>query len=166
MKLLLKTVISVVILLVSTCCSSWGQQTPKPDPLDKELVKEFVTVGHSNLEKVKAMLAEHPNLLNAAWDWGGGDFETAIEAAGHVGNKAIANYLISQGAVPDIFVLTMLGKTNLVKPLLEQYPELLNAKGAHGFTLLHHAQKGGDDAKELLDYLQSKGLKETKIKLY
>jgi hypothetical protein len=32
-------------------------------------------------------------------------------------------------------------------------------------TLLHHAQKGGDDAKELLDYLQSKGLKETKSPL-
>ncbi|MBM3416031.1 MAG: hypothetical protein FJY20_06205 [Bacteroidetes bacterium] len=44
-------------------------------------------------------------------------------------------------------------------------PDYLNARGAHGFTLLHHAQKGGDDAKELLEFLQSKGLKETKTKL-
>jgi hypothetical protein len=40
------------------------------------------------------MLAELPTLLYATWDWGNGDFETALEGAGHVGNKEIANYLI------------------------------------------------------------------------
>ena len=34
-----------------------------------------------DFSKVKQMLDEHPLLLNAAWDWGGGDFETAIGAA-------------------------------------------------------------------------------------
>jgi len=146
-----------------------GQTTPaKPtlaDPLPAEKVKEFVTAGHSNLEKVKSLLQEFPTLLYATWDWGGGDFETAIEGAGHVGNKEIANYLIGAGARTNLFVLTMLGKTAIVKTYLETFPGYLNARGPHGFTFLHHAQRGGEDAKELLEYIQSKGLKETKMTL-
>jgi ankyrin repeat protein len=147
-----------------------GQQPLKPelkrpDPLPAEKVKEFVQAGHNNLDKVKSLLTEFPTLLYAAWDLGGGDFETALEGAGHVGNKDIANYLIKQGSRTNLFVLTMLGKTQLVKPYLEIFPEYLAARGPHGFTLLHHAQRGGDDAKELLEYLQSKGLKETKSPL-
>ena len=137
----------------------------KTDPLPPEKVKEFVIAGHGDLEKVKAMLAESSTLLYSTWDWGGGDFETAIEGAGHVGNKEIANYLIGQGARANLFVLTMLGKTQIVKSYLETYPQYLTARGPHGFTFLHHAQKGGDDAKELLEYIQSKGLKETKTQL-
>jgi hypothetical protein len=138
---------------------------PKSDPLPAEKVKEFVGAGHNNLDKVKSLLAEFPTLLYATWDWGGGDFETGLEGAGHVGSKDIANYLIGQGARTNLFVLTMLGKTQIVKAYLETYPDYLNARGPHGFTLLHHAQRGGDDAKELMEYFQSKGLKETKSKL-
>ena len=137
----------------------------KADPLPPEKVKEFVVAGHGNLARVKEMLVEAPTLLYATWDWGGGDFETALEGAGHVGNKEIANYLIGLGARTNLFVLTMLGKTKIVKNYLKTFPEYINAKGPHGFTLLHHAQKGGDDAKELLNYVQAKGLKETKAAL-
>jgi len=147
-----------------------GQQTQVTnktavDPLPAEKVKEFVIAGHGDLPKVKSMLTEFPTLLYATWDWGNGDFETGLEGAGHVGNKEIANYFIGLGARTNLFVLTMLGKTQIVKAYLETYPGYLNARGPHGFTLLHHAQKGGDDAKELADYLQSKGLKETKTPL-
>jgi ankyrin repeat protein len=138
------------------------QQT---EQLPVDLVKEFVIAGHGNYDKTKQLLSEHQTLLYATYDWGNGDFETALEGAGHVGNKEIANYLIGLGARTNMFVLTMLGKTKIVKPFLETYPELIYARGPHGLTLLHHAQKGGDDAKELLDYLQSKGLKEIKMKL-
>ena len=93
------------------------------------------------------------------------DFETGLEGAGHVGNKDIANYLIGAGARTNLFVLTMLGKTQIVKAYLDAYPQYLNARGAHGYTLLHHAQRGGEDAKELLAYLQEKGLKETRATL-
>jgi ankyrin repeat protein len=147
-----------------------GQTAPlkeilRADPLPAEKVKEFVAAGHNNLDKVKTLLLEFPTLLYATWDLGGGDFETALEGAGHVGNKDIANHLIKLGARTNMFVLTMLGKTQIVKPYLEAFPEYLPARGPHGFTLLHHAQRGGDDAKELLEYLQSKGLKETKTAL-
>jgi hypothetical protein len=156
--------------IITTSSLLFGQTTPsksttKDDPLPPELVKDFVVAGHKDLEKIKSMLKEKPNLLYAAWDWGNGDFETALEGAGHMGLKDIAGYLIEQGARPNIFVLTMLGKTKEVKTLLKSYPELLNSKGPHGFTLLHHAQKGGDDAKNLLRYFQDKGLKETNINI-
>ena len=144
----------------------FGQNIPvKADPLPAEKVKEFVVAGHGDIDKVKSMLIEFPTLLYATWDWGGGDFETALEGAGHMGNKAIANHLIGLGARTNLFVLTMLGKTQMVKAYLDIYPQYLNARGPHGLTLLHHAQKGGDDAKELFDYLQEKGLKETKLAL-
>src|SRR6187549_2876631 len=81
-------------------------QPQKADPLPAEKVKEFVGAGHNNLERVKQLLLEFPTLLYATWDWGGGDFETAIEGAEHVGNKEIANYLIAQGARANMFVMT------------------------------------------------------------
>jgi len=63
----------------------------------------------------------------------------------------------------SLFVLTMLGKTNLVKPVLEAYPELIFAKGPHGFTLLHHALIG--ESSDMADYLKAKGLTKRMIKI-
>jgi hypothetical protein len=130
-------------------------QQDKPPALKPELVKDFVIAGHGNLEKVKQMFAAEPGLLNACWDWGGGDFETAIEGAGHIGSKDCANYLLSQGARMNIFCAAMLGKLDFVKALLTAYPNLKDSKGPHGLQLIHHATKGGEDAKAVLDYLQS-----------
>lgn len=140
-------------------------QSAPVEPYDREIVKNFVAAGHNNLAKVKEMLAEYPNLLYARHDGGNGDFEEAIEGAGHVGDRDIANYLISQGARPNIYVLTMLGETEIVKAILDKYPALLNGKGPHGLTLLHHAKRGGDPSKELYEYFQEKGLKEMQIKI-
>src|SRR5688500_14927282 len=154
-----------ILILEPIVSGQMGSPTTKVDPLPAEKVKAFVSAGHNNLDKVKELLIEFPTLIYATWDLGGGDFETALEGAGHVGSKEIANYLIKQGARTNMFVLTMLGKTQIVKPYLEAFPEYLTARGPHGLTLLHHANRGGDDAKELLEYLQSKGLKETKSPL-
>ena len=71
-------------------------QSAPIEPYKTEMVKEFVGAGHGNLDTVKSMLSEYPNLLYARYDWGNGDFEEAIEGAGHVGNRDIANYLIGQ----------------------------------------------------------------------
>lgn len=132
---------------------AFAQTRKRPDPLVLELVKEFVVAGHNELETTKRLLAEHAGFLNACWDWGGGDFETALEGAGHMGRKDIAEYLISQGARANIFVLTMLGKTDIVKSLLIAFPELLHSRGPHTLTLVHHARKGEEGSKELLEYL-------------
>ncbi|MFM9837502.1 MAG: hypothetical protein ACKVOQ_04515 [Cyclobacteriaceae bacterium] len=141
-----------------------SQTQEKPQPIDPKIVKDFVSAAHSDLGKVKVLLKQYPLLLNSAHDWGGGDFETAIGGAGHLGLVETANFLLSQGARADIFVLTMLGKIAIVKSMLADYPNLLHSKGPHGFTLLHHAKKGGSN--ELVDYFQSLGLTETFIKLY
>lgn len=133
------------------------QQTARPDPLAADLVKEWVTKAHGNFEYVQEALTKEPRLLNAAWDWGGGDFETALEAAGHVGHKDIARYLLTQGARLNIFCAAMLGELETIKALLTAYPHLKSSKGPHGLQLLHHAEKGGEEAKEVLAYLKSIG---------
>ncbi len=143
-----------------------AQDQDQPPALAPELVREFVNVGHGQLVPVKQMLAEHPNLLNATWDWGGGDFEMAIEGAGHIGSVEVAEYLLAEGARANIFVLTMLGRTGAVKAMLKANPHWLHAKGAHGLTLLHHAKVGGEPARELLEHLTDLGLKKTRIPLY
>lgn len=144
---------------------SYGKNQDDAKPYKLELVKEFVLAGHFDLDKVKNMLHDYPNLIYSRFDWGNGDFEEAIEGAGHKGNKEVANYLIEKGARVNLFVLTMLGKTSLVKPTLEMYPNLVFSKGPHGLTLLHHAEVGGEDSKELHDYLLDKGLTEKSMKL-
>ena len=45
------------------------------------------------------MLDNDHLLLHVSFDWGGGDYESGIEAAGHVGNKEIAAYLLGKGAL-------------------------------------------------------------------
>lgn len=146
---------------------AFGQAILHTDPqLDKKMVAEFVGAGHKNMDKVKELLAEQPNLINAAHDWKYGDFETALGAASHVGYKELAQYLLDNGAQANIFTATLFGKTDIVKMMIAAFPNTLHARGPHGFTLLHHAQRGGDEALEVKEYLESLGLKETKIKLY
>jgi hypothetical protein len=111
------------------------------------------------------MLEQYPNILYSRYDWGNGDFEEALEGAGHVGNKEIARYLIEKGARPNIYVLTMLGETNIVISILEKYPSLLYGRGPHGLTLLHHAKTGGEDSREIFEWLKEKGLSEMKYKI-
>ncbi|MEO8473777.1 MAG: hypothetical protein ABI477_16370 [Chryseolinea sp.] len=82
----------------------------RPKPLDPQIVLEFVKNSHGNFQKVKELLDEQPTILNASWDWGGGDFETGMNAAGHTGHGEIAEYLLSKGARMDIFAAVMLGK--------------------------------------------------------
>lgn len=106
--------------LIPTFAFRTNQAELKPYKL--EMVKEFVLAGHFNLDKVRNMLNDYPNLIYSRYDWGNGDFEEAIEGAGHKGNKIIVNYLIEKGARVNLFVLTMLGKTSLVMPTLEAYP--------------------------------------------
>lgn len=141
------------------------QQDPKP-PLDKTLVQEFVGTAHRNKDRVVEMLEEHPNLLNSSHDWGLGDFETALDASSHVGYKELVTYLLDKGAQANIFTACLFGQMDVVKPLLDQFPKSLHAVGPHGFTLLHHAIRGGEEALEVKKYLESLGAVETKIPLY
>ena len=141
-------------------------QQDRPAPIKLEIVKEFVTVAHGNFARTKEMLENDKQLLHVSNDWGGGDYESAIEGAGHVGNKEIAGYLLGKGARYNIYLACMLGNLEMVKNVLTANPQLLNSKGPHGFTMLHHAIKGGGEANPVQEYLLSLGAKETKIDFY
>ena len=123
--------------------------------LELKLVQEFVGNAHGDLNRVKELLTQEPGLINATWDWGGGDFETALGAASHMGRRDIAEFLLEHGARLDIFAAAMLGKLDIVKAALEAYPDAINTLGPHSIPLIKHAEMGGDDAKEVLEYLKS-----------
>ncbi|NOH04012.1 MAG: ankyrin repeat domain-containing protein [Chloroflexi bacterium] len=123
--------------------------------LESKLVEEFVGNAHGDFARVKELLEQEPALVNAAWDWGGGDFETALGAASHMGNRQIANFLLEHGARLDIFAAAMLGDLEVVKAALTVYPNAVNVPGPHGIPLIAHAEVGGEEAKAVLDYLKS-----------
>jgi hypothetical protein len=127
----------------------------KKPQINRQLAQDFIIYAHSDLEMVKRLLDKEPALLNAAMDWGGGDWETALGGASHMGNEEIVAFLLSKGARPDIFCATMLGQLETVKAFLTLQPALIDAKGPHGFTIHFHAQVGGKKAEPVLEYLQS-----------
>lgn len=126
----------------------------RPPPLAPERVKAFVVAAHGDQAKTQAMLAGEPHLLNATWDWGGGDYETALGGASHMGRRDIAEFLLGRGARPDIFVLAMLGHLAAVQAIIAARPGALKCPGPHGIPLLAHAEKGGAEAAAVADYLR------------
>ncbi len=129
---------------------SWKKQQ-----VNRELVQDFVIYAHSDLEMVKKLLDREPGLLNGSVDWGGGDWETALGGASHMGRRDIVEHLLSRGARIDLFCATMMGLLEVVKSFLTLQPTLIEARGPHGFSLHFHAQVGGESALATLDYLQS-----------
>jgi hypothetical protein len=127
----------------------------KKPQINRTLAADFVIFAHSDLEMTKKLLEKEPALLNASMDWGGGDWETGLGAASHMGRRDIVELLLDRGARIDIFCAAMLGQIDAVKSFLTHQPKLIDAKGPHGFTLHFHAQVGGKDSENVLDYLQS-----------
>src|SRR5687767_10795112 len=123
-------------------------------PLAPALVNEFVGKAHGDLDRVRQLLGQHPTLVNAAWDWGDGDWETGLGAAAHVGRRDIALYLIENGARMDIFAAAMLGHLDVVRTTLEAVPQARTWRGPHGIALLAHAEAGGAAAAPVADFLR------------
>ena len=130
-----------------------GSTFPTQDPA---LVKEIVGVSHGNIARVRELLELHPTLAKASWDWGFGDWESALGAASHVGNREIADLLIKHGARPDIFTFAMFGQLDVVKAYIAANPGIQRTHGPHGITLLAHA-KAGEDAEAVVKYLTELG---------
>jgi hypothetical protein len=139
----------------------WAVQRP-PDrgpALASALVKEFVVAAHGNLQRTKELLAQNPGLLNATWDWGSGDFETALGGASHMGRRQIALFLLEQGARMDLFAAAMLGKLDVVRSAVEAFPGIQNSLGPHKIPLLAHAKAGGPPAAAVVQYLEELSLR-------
>ena len=122
-----------------------------------ELVREMVTMAHFNLNRVKELVEARPSLAKASWDWGFGDWECALGAASHMGNRLIAEYLISKGARPSLFSAAMLGQLEVVKAFTAAQPDVQRIRGPHSISLLAHAKAGGEQARAVFDFLQSVG---------
>ena len=114
----------------------------RPPALESELVQSFVSVAHGDLDEVRRLFDEEPALLNAAWDWGGGDWETGLGAAAHMGRRDIALFLLEHGARLDLFAAAMLDYVDVVRAALAAQPELRDSKGPHGIPLRAHAEAG------------------------
>jgi hypothetical protein len=123
--------------------------------LNRLLVQDFVIYAHTDVQMVSRLLDKEPLLVNSVMDWGGGDWESGLGAAGHMGNRDMALLLLERGARMDIFAATMLGQLDAVRAFLTLQPKLIDARGPHGFSLHFHAQLAGDQAGVMLAYLQS-----------
>jgi hypothetical protein len=130
---------------------------PRFPAQDDEAAREVVGASHNNLARVKELVTARPALARAGWDWGYGDWETAIDAASHVGNKPIVEFLITSGARPTIFTAVMLGQLTVVKAMFGAWPGYQRTRGPHGLTMMVHARAGGDGNAEMVKYLESLG---------
>ncbi len=129
--------------------------SPKKTAIDAEMVHRFVYDAHGDFDSVKALLEKEPALVNASWDWGGGDWETGLGAAAHTGSKEIAEYLLQHGARIDLYAAAMLGKLSVVQAILDDNPSERDKPGPHGISLMAHARKGGKEAAEVVKLLRS-----------
>jgi hypothetical protein len=139
-----------------------GEKKPSPvhdlyPTQDPVMVKEIVTVAHTDLDRVKELVEAKPELAKAAWDWGFGDWESALGAASHMGRRDIADVLIDHGARPNLFSHAMMGDLDVVKAAIEAHPGVQAIPGPHGISLLTHAKFGGEDASAVATYLAERG---------
>ena len=115
--------------LLTSTTGGWGSvdtprvkpETPaEPHPAfpaqDPEQVLEMVLVAHSDVDRVRALVVESPELAKAAVDWGFGDWESALGAASHMGRRDIAEVLLENGARPSLFSAAMLGQLTVFVP--------------------------------------------------
>lgn len=126
--------------------------------IDPEIVAQVVGKSHFDLEGVKQLVDQRPELAKSVWEWRFGDFESAIGAASHVGRRDIALYLIRMGARPTIFTFAMLGAYDTVKAMIDFSPGIQRMTGPHGISLMNHAYAGermkGDMTAQELEGLQ------------
>lgn len=142
--------------------------------MNDEMVSGIVGASHGNFEKVKQLVTQRPELAGASWDWGFGDWETALGAASHVGRRDIAEFLMANGARPDIFTYAMLGMQKSVQEIIETVPGIQTHHGPHGITLLQHAKNRLEDknisasdaanVNKVISYLESLGNADIKPK--
>lgn len=135
--------------------------------IKEDIVSEVVGASHFDLERVKKIVEGRPELARATWDWGFGDWESAIGAASHVGRRDIVDYLIGQGARPNLFTYAMWGDYNSVRAMIEFDPKVRFVRGPHGITLLEHVRIGllsksispeqRENGEKLMSYLEEIG---------
>jgi hypothetical protein len=155
---------ATIVLTALAPMSALGQTPPpaatrpafeKPPPIKPEDVQAFVGVAHRDINRVRDMLDQQPWIVNATWDWGGGDWESAMGAAGHTGGVEIAELLFERGGRIELHCAAMLGWLDVVKAAVAARPGAENILGPHAIPMWSHAWTGGERASEVLAYLES-----------
>src|SRR3954464_2106220 len=100
----------------------------------QDQINNFVIAAHHDLAEVQVALAEHPDLLNENAEW----LETPIQAASHVYNRPIIDFLLEQGAPMDICTAAVLGRVDDVKAILVDDPEASQEIGPHNLALMFY----------------------------
>jgi ankyrin repeat protein len=112
---------------MSTANSRWGPST----------IDALVAASHVHPALAERILAGNEMLSQRQSSWG----ETAIQAASHLGHKALVWRIIEAGADFDIFTACTLGDQPAV---MSRYnPSRPDICGVHGLPLLHFAIVGG-----------------------
>ncbi|MCU0500094.1 MAG: ankyrin repeat domain-containing protein [Anaerolineae bacterium] len=109
-----------------------------------DLRHEWVLNAHFNFDRLQAIFAEHPDLLDQAYYWSPTDPETAIQAAAHMGNRTIVEWLLAQGAPLSLPTAAMLGRRDDVARLLQAAPAAVHQPGVHQIGVFYHAVLSGD----------------------
>lgn len=128
-----------------------GTVHPEFPAQDPALVREVVLYSHMNIDAVRELVSARPALAKASWDWGYGDWESALGAASHMGRRDMAELLIAHGARPNLFTFAMLDQVDAVRAIVEANPGVQRVHGPHGITLLGHARNGR--AARVIEYL-------------
>lgn len=114
---------------------------------DPETIRDVVLNSHGNFDRVRELIEADPSLVNVNAPWE----ETPVQAATHMGNARITEWLIDRGAPVDIFTAAMLGRTDDVARMLDENPALVDTPGVHGMPIMYFpAASGRVDVLELL----------------
>ena len=122
---------------------------------DPDVVREVVLRSHFDYDTVHELVTPRPALAKTSWDWGFGDWESALGAASHMGRRDIAELLMEHGARPNLFTFAMLDQVEVVRAVCETNVGIQALHGPHGITLLDHAQNG--KATRVVEYLETLG---------
>lgn len=117
------------------CCLS-ALKTPAQTPARTEMKDQFISsVRQGEIEKVRAMLIEHPELADAR-DKNG---LSAVMNAMYYQRRAVADLLVASRLDLDIFEAVATSQTGRVKFLLERNHSQASNYSSDGFTPLHVA---------------------------
>lgn len=122
---------------------------------DQETINQFIIRCHFDLAAVQAGLADYPALVHTHSSIPGAEDESPLGAAGHVGNRAIAEYLLAHGAELEFCAAVMLGMDDYVHSAVNADPALAASTGPHQIPALDHAAIGGN--AELARFLVAHG---------
>ena len=111
-------------------------------------------VGHSHLRfaEVKKAVGREPLLAHSVATTG----EICVEAAAHMGQKKMVDYLLEKGAPYSLPTAVMMDDFETVKRLLEEDPQRIHERGAHFNSLLWYTAIGRCRLK-IAEYLLEKG---------